>query len=150
MNQEEDFMIQLGHRLKKVRKARGYKSREDLAVKIGIHLSTYGNYERGKRIPDAVFIEKFCATLHVNHIWLFTGRGGMALPDNPMGLETKLLECIMEKVEEYMEQTKSILTSQKKAEVISILYEEALENQNWQDELGIDSKTKRFIKLLAG
>lgn len=150
MTLEGDFVIQLGHRLKEIRKARGYKNREDLAVKIGIHLSTYGNYERGKRIPDAVFLEKFCATLQVNHIWLFTGRGGMILPDNPMGLETKLLELIMEKVNEYMEQSKALLTSKKKAEVISILYEEALENQDWQQELGLDAKTKRFIKLLAG
>ena len=82
MVQEEYFVIQLGERLKKSRKSKGYKDREDLATKVGSYLSMYGNYERGKRIPDAVFLKHFCVILQVNHIWLFTGQGAKTLPDS--------------------------------------------------------------------
>lgn len=150
MPQDENFIKQLGNRLKQARKAKGYKNRDDLSAKLGVHLSTYGNYERGKRVPDAVFLKNFCESLQINYIWLFTGEETMSLRDNPTGLETALLAKIIKNVEDHIENTGSVLTEGKKAEVISILYEEALENKTWREELGIDTKTKRFIKLLAG
>jgi transcriptional regulator with XRE-family HTH domain len=150
MNQEENFIKQLGTRLKQARKEKGYKNRDELSAQLGVHLSTYGNYERGKRAPDAVFLKKFCESLQINYIWLFTGKGTISLSDNATGLETKLLAKIIHNVEHHIEFTGAALTDAKKAEVISILYEEALENKAWQEELGIDTKTKRFIKLLAG
>jgi hypothetical protein len=38
--------------------------------------------QQGKWAPDAVFLEKFCTTLQVKHIWLFTGTGTITLPEN--------------------------------------------------------------------
>ena len=150
MNQNNDFGKLLGRRLKQARKSRGYKNREDLSTEIGVHLSTYGNYERGERIPDAVFLKNFCDTLHINYMWLFTGMGTMTLPKNALAIEAQLLTKIIDTVENHIEHTGAVLTTAKKAEIISILYEEALEKQTWHEELGMDTKTKHFIKLLAG
>lgn len=149
MVQEEDFAIQLGERLTKSRKSKGFKNRKNLTANVGIHLSTYGNYEQGKRMPDAVFLKHFCVIMQVNHIWLFTGQGAKTLPDSETGLDIALLKKIVKRVEEFLEQTRSRLTPDQKAGVVSILYEELLEKPQRQPEI-IDTKTKHFIKLLAG
>ena len=141
---EGDFVVQLGNRLRKARKVKGYKNREDLAAKIGIHLSTYGNYERGERIPNAVFLDRFCNILCINHIWLLTGQGDITLPD--MDIEVKLLEEIIEVVGEHLKQSKKQVGRRQKARVISILYEDAVTKSIKSPVL--DTKTKQLLNLL--
>jgi len=139
-------MKQFGSRLEI---ARGKMSRKAVSIKMGIHANTYGNFERGDRWPDAGFVINFCKMFNINPTWLLTGQGPMHMPDNSTGLETELLEKIIAKVEEHLNDAKMILSTGKKAEIISILYEEALEKEEWREQLGIDKKTKRFIKLLS-
>ena len=144
---DKKIAIELGIRLKQARKAIGYKNRNELSGLLGIHPSTYGLYERGKRVPGAVFLKKFCDTLSVNYTWLFTGYGSMYMSGNPMGLETKLLEKIFIELDGYLKASTISLERTKKARIVSVLYEDALENQ--QEPFRLDRKTKRFIKLLA-
>ena len=141
------FGFQFGMRLKKAREQKNI-TRKAIANRVGVHTNTYGLYERGNRVPDAIMIRTICDILQVNYIWLFTGEGPMHMPDNSIGLEPELLEKIIAKVEEHIDNSKMILRAAKKAEIISILYEEALEKEEWREQLGIDRKTKRFIKLL--
>jgi transcriptional regulator with XRE-family HTH domain len=138
----------MGDQLKTVRKAKRLKQGE-LADILGIHLRTYSNYERNKQTPDAGFIHNFCTTFKINYNWLFTGQGPMQMPENPAGLETKLLEKIIFKIEEHLDKLDSIISPAKKAKIISILYEEALEKEDWQEQLGLDRKTKCFIDLVS-
>ncbi len=142
------FGLQFGMRLKKAREQKNI-TRKAIANRVGVHTNTYGLYERGNRVPDAIMIRTICDILQVNYIWLFTGEGPMHMPDNSIGLEPELLEKIIFKVEEHLKNSKMILSAAKKAEIISILYEEALEKEEWREQLGIDRKTKRFIKLLS-
>jgi len=141
------FGLQFGMRLKKAREQKNI-TRKAIANRVGVHTNTYGLYERGNRVPDAIMIRTICDILQVNYIWLFTGEGPRYMPDNSIGLEPELLEKIIFKVEEHLNNSKMILSAAKKAEIISILYEEALEKEEWREQLGIDRKTKRFIKLL--
>lgn len=120
-----------------------------VAKQVGIHTATYSKYERGKQIPDAGFVVKFCDVFSVNPTWLLTGQGPMQMPKNPSGIETDLLRKIIEKIEETLTEKKLILSPAKKAEVISILYDEAIEQADWREQLGLDKKTKRFLNLLA-
>ncbi|HFD87161.1 MAG TPA: hypothetical protein ENJ35_05755 [Gammaproteobacteria bacterium] len=64
-----------------------------------------------------------------------------------MGLETKLLEKIFIELDGYLKASTISLERTKKARIVSVLYEDALENQ--QEPFRLDRKTKRFIKLLA-
>ena len=138
----------IGLRMKKAREVAG-KTQTDLATFFKIHRNTYTNYERAKRLPDILFLLKFCDTLNLNPTWLLTGQGPMQMPDNPAGVETKLLEKLIAKVEEHLDESDYVLSPAKKAEIISILYEEAIERDDWREQLGLDRRTKRFINLIS-
>lgn len=43
----EEFYKRLGARIKQLRKEKGYRSYEDLALEAGIPRTQYGRYERG-------------------------------------------------------------------------------------------------------
>ncbi len=49
-NQEEDFYLKLGNRLKLLRKAKGYANYEQFAYTYGIARAQYGKYEKGCNI----------------------------------------------------------------------------------------------------
>lgn len=61
----------------RIKKTRGEASRKDLASALGIHVQTLGNYERGERQPDAVFLQAVCDLYGVSPAWLLTGEGEM-------------------------------------------------------------------------
>jgi len=139
----------IASRLKIARKARGVRQAE-ISEKIQVSLSTYSSYERGLKYPNSRTIIRFCRLLEINFQWLFTGRGPMFCEENSSELDTELLGKVIERVEEHLQQIQMLISPAKKAEIISILYEETLENQDWQEEIGMDKKTKKFISLLAG
>lgn len=91
--EDADFAVQLGERLKKTR---GIISREDLAARIGVHINTYGNYERGSRVPDASFLRRFCEEFNLNSNWLLTGKEPIHVSDqDPLQFDFDLLGDII-------------------------------------------------------
>ncbi len=146
----KQFGLQFGMRLKKAR-VRKNITRKVLAHKVGVHTNTYGLYERGKRVPDAIIIKMVCDILQVNYIWLFTGQGPIDMPNNSAGIETGLLENIIVKVEEHLSNSSMILSPAKKAEIISILYDDALEKMAANDSyiFVLEKSLIRFLNLLA-
>jgi len=61
----------LGARLKLIR---GHRSQRIFATELGLALTTYQNYERGERLPDAAMLARV-AHQGWNAHWLLTGLG---------------------------------------------------------------------------
>ena len=51
-------------------------SLDELAQDLGVHKNTLGNYEKGLRVPDAVFLNKLLEVFpEIDPEWLLTGQG---------------------------------------------------------------------------
>jgi transcriptional regulator with XRE-family HTH domain len=66
--------MDIGDRLKTLR---GDLSQEEFAHRIGFNKNTIGNYERGDRTPDVVFMKAVCENMNVSPEWLLWGEGTM-------------------------------------------------------------------------
>ena len=71
--------MELGSRLKTLR---GGLSQEEFSQRIGFNKNTIGNYERGERTPDVVFVKTVCEKLEVSPEWLLWGQGPMRRGEN--------------------------------------------------------------------
>jgi len=145
----DKYLGEIGERLKLARKKQNVR-REEIASRIGIHPGTYGLYERGKRSPSAETIMIFCEFLSLNYTWLFSGKGPMNLADGA-GINLGLLASVIREVELFIEQNSLSFNSAKKAEFISILYEDAFEKSAMDSSyiFTLDNKTIQFLNLLA-
>jgi transcriptional regulator with XRE-family HTH domain len=70
----ESLSENIGLRLQIARKTAGYKRAKNFADKHGIPLSTYTQYEKGKRSLTAESLMKYGNLLHINPSWLLTGK----------------------------------------------------------------------------
>ncbi len=69
-----DLDQQIGNRLRKARKLRGYKSARAFAIEQQIPESTYSQHETGKRSLSPETVLRYCECLRVEPGWLLTGR----------------------------------------------------------------------------
>lgn len=65
---------EIGKRLRKARKSRGYKSARIFAIEQQIPESTYSQHETGKRSLSPETVLRYCACLGIEPGWLLTGR----------------------------------------------------------------------------
>jgi transcriptional regulator with XRE-family HTH domain len=63
----------IGERLKRARKAAGFKTAREFAVSNAMAESTYSQYETGKRAFNAHVLARLCIALQVNADWLLFG-----------------------------------------------------------------------------
>ena len=70
-----DNRIELGNRLREVRKALGFKSQVAFAEQTGTTRSAYSKYEVGDVVPTDSFIQLICSKFDVSETWLRTGKG---------------------------------------------------------------------------
>lgn len=66
----------------RIRQIRGERSREEFALKIGIHKNTLANYEQGRRSPDSLFLVTLCRLEKVDPAWLLDGSKRVDRPYN--------------------------------------------------------------------
>lgn len=67
----------------RLKQVRGKLDQGEMSAQLGIHLTSYGRYERGERSPDLEFIEKVCRTFNVSPTWLILGEGPMHRDEPP-------------------------------------------------------------------
>jgi transcriptional regulator with XRE-family HTH domain len=72
----------IGERLRRARKAAGFKTAREFAVANAISQSTYSQYETGKRAFNAEALVRLCRALQVNADWLLFGPAGSFLPSD--------------------------------------------------------------------
>ena len=107
---------------------RGDERQPEFAVRLGVDKNTIGRYERGERQPDAEFLARLCS-LGFNGHWLITGEGPMkasaptsATPSE--GVNAGALAGAITAVEEMLRARQITLSSEKKGEMIAILYKQ--------------------------
>ena len=120
-------MRTIGERL---RDARGAESRDIFSPKCGVSRSTLANYETGISDPPHGFLVKILELRqNINPLWLFIGEGPMERPADPQpanaakSLDLSLLEDILAAVEEHLCKGQLRLAPDKKAKLITILYD---------------------------
>lgn len=99
MEPKKQELLDIANRL---RTTRGNLTQSQFVEKLSVKQSTYSKYERGARVPDFLFLKKLINNFRINPTWLLTGQGPMQMPDNPAGVETKLLEKLITKVKEHL------------------------------------------------
>jgi transcriptional regulator with XRE-family HTH domain len=134
-------------RLRPLRKA-WCLTQKEMAIRAGIAVSTYQYYERGtKNIPSEVL--SLLTTFGVSAEWLLTGKGEMFQSQKEKEFSLKvdqgLLQQVIEDVEELLAEDHLILPANKKARLLSLLYQLFDET-----EKKVSKKTvKEYIRLVA-
>lgn len=64
----------IGHRLREIRKQRGFHSARAFAREYDIPESTYSQHETGKRSLSAYNIKRYCQWLNIDANWLLLGK----------------------------------------------------------------------------
>jgi len=137
----------------RLKQVRGKLDQGEMSARFGIHLTSYGRYERGERSPDLEFIDKVCRTFNVSPTWLILGEGPMSLnevrepapvaPASP--LDHELLRHVIEGVEDGLSRRRLTLPPDKKARLIDLLYEHFHKIKELPQAQMVD----RFLKLVA-
>lgn len=115
----------------RIRMVRGGVRQPEFATRLGVDKNTIGRYERDERQPDAEFLARLCS-LGFNGHWLITGEGPMmAGPSAPAapgeGVNAGALAGAITAVEEMLRARQITLPSEKKGEMIAILYKQLTE-----------------------
>lgn len=87
----------IGQRLKKSRKALGFKSARSFARHHGIPESTYSQHETGKRSLNPTTLVSYCEQLKISPGWLISGEEKPVVDINLLAsvLETTLFSLVV-------------------------------------------------------
>jgi transcriptional regulator with XRE-family HTH domain len=137
----------IGRRMAHARKEAGI-TQANLARMLGIAISTLNKYERGHRTPDGRLLAKITETLHCDPAWLLTGEGEGTVTLRKAGRdELELLKEVITTVEDIFAREGTVLKPGKKAELVTLLYEELLDDVGKKTEL--EAKALKLIRLAA-
>lgn len=78
----------LGERIRMVRTNKGL-TQEGLADKLGVTPATINRYEKGHRVPDAIFINQLVIEMDCEVRWLLTGQGEMFERESSASLDNE-------------------------------------------------------------
>lgn len=149
-------MINVDSILNRIKTFKKYKTDADLAKRLGVEPHTVSTWRKRETIPHEKLIT-FCDTEGISLDWLLTGKGpvkrrkrvgrsiGKAHPRE--FYDPQLLREIVETVEEIFQREHLSLRPAKKAELITLLYEELQKEEAKRSELQV--RAERLIKLAS-
>lgn len=125
-------------RLRAVRQRIGVADRAEFASKLGVPVSTYATWERGKNEPPATALAAYAWVFGVSLIWLVTGEGEMfsSLQSNNVGtalLDRDVMQIAIEAVEEGL--AGRPFPADKKAKLILAGYDLILKDRTNRDNV---------------
>lgn len=135
-------------RLKQTRHSMALTQKE-AAIKAGISLPSYKDYEVGKSIPGGEAVAGLMQ-LGINANWLLTGEGTMFLADilssaeKPSPIDTEVLTHVIEVIEETLNKRNQTLGAARKAALIQLIYEYCIETGKG-DVLTVE----KYLKLVG-
>lgn len=84
----------------RIRSLRGDRRREDFCRDLGVSKETFGNYERGDRVPDSAFLALLREKLGVDLNWLCTGEPAVGPKVDDGRRPAAELEAELDRIEE--------------------------------------------------
>lgn len=147
----------LGDRIRKFRREKGFtvKVMSDI---IGISQGTLSDIENGKTVPSGDTISSIVRNTDINSGWLLTGEGPMEkdtlhVAEGQVGyggqvrMDTDLLKAILEEVERSLAEEGRALSPDKKAELVSFVYEELSEDEGKRRDMKI--RISKLVRLAS-
>ena len=140
----------LGDRLKALR---GDLKQEDFAKAIAINRDSLRAYETGRSLPNAKVLAEICTKFSTNPQWLLLGEGPIRRDDQPDAYcapqtsrdpNLAALTAAINAVERGLEETSRRMVPEKKAELITAIYELFTESADIEP-----SKIIRLIRAIA-
>jgi transcriptional regulator with XRE-family HTH domain len=112
----------------RIRLLRGDEARDTFAPKCGVSRNTLANYETGKSDPVSSFLHTILAICpSTEPKWLLTGEGpmerGANTPPANGKVDRSLLQDVIAAVEEFLDDRDLELVPDRKAELITVLYD---------------------------
>ena len=130
--------LALGYR---IREARGAISQKKASSMMGVGITTLQRWEKCTNSPSADSLMLIARTFKVDPCWLLVGEGDSGIITD--AVDTNFLSQIIEAVEVYISKEGLKLSPDKKAGLISLLYD------HFKDEGKIDQRTfARFLNLV--
>lgn len=124
---------------------------EKLSTNLGASIETIRTYRKGRGDLKGVVLKNLVEKYGFNPAWLLAGEGEMYASDEPKGLRSlgnkgaSIMKSIIEAVEERLLRLKIKLKPDKKAEVITALYDYFVETGK---EISQDT-VERYLRLAA-
>lgn len=122
-------------------------SQTELATRVGGSKIGLGGNERGVAAPNSRMLYGLLL-LGANLNWLLGGQGPMLRRDlsrPPPPVDTNVLTGVVEALEEYLDAQGLVLSAGKKAQLVSLLYEQCIADGGAVDEAAVI----RLVKLAA-
>lgn len=94
--------MELKDRIKKARKACGFKSQSKLADNLGTTRNAITEYEMGRVVPNDVFLQLMATKLNISYEWLKNGVGEMQEAPSPLSSLPGLDDSDRQIIEIYM------------------------------------------------
>ncbi|MFG1463315.1 helix-turn-helix transcriptional regulator [Xanthobacter sp. DSM 24535] len=136
-------------------------SQRALATRLGIAYRTWQDIENGKHVPSGETLLKI-AELGINPGWVLLGTGPMRSDDftgaselpsggqaAPQSLDTELLKLALELVDVWLLQNRRTLAPEKKANIVTMIYQFAAEDRARGKEPIDSHRVAQFLRLVA-
>lgn len=142
--------------LERIMTALNLRHKTELARLLSVsHAAIYSAINK-KKVPQR-WLTKLAHDYNLNPNWILTGEGPIqigegnppsSLSEDVKQFDVNLLKKVIEIVEKRLEGKEPALSLEKKAELISLLYEDVLRDESLRDQ--IDPKAQRLLKLING
>lgn len=140
--------MQVEQILARMIRAVGAKNQSELGKVLGVSQTSISEAKRKGKVPAEWFL-RLGAEKGINPNWLLTGEGPVMIPEEDLEpFDVSLLKKVIEIVEKRLKGKEPALSIEKKAELIGLLYEDALRDESLRDQ--IDPKAQRLLKLING
>lgn len=143
-------MLSIDELLEAVKEIAGVSRDSELANLLGIRQSMISMWRKRGTIPYE-FLLHFCEQRNIDMVWLLTGEGpryrGESQPSPSRQIDLELMREVIETVEEVFERGNLSLAPEKKARLITLIYEEIAEDET--KKASMEQKVVKLMKLAS-
>lgn len=133
----------------RIRELRGKTSVAEFCRDFGIHRNTLPRWESGERVPDGDTLAAICQKYNIHADWLLLGVGPKYHSDMPLSdINQAILTDAIAGLEEALEKRDSVMSPERKAEILSEIYMWLLETEQEEHHEGRRNLAK-ILKFVA-
>lgn len=143
-------MLSIDEILKAVKEIAGVSRDSEIAHLLDIRQSMISMWRKRGTIPYE-FLLHFCEQHNIDMVWLLTGEGpqyrGESLSSASRHIDLDLMSEVIETVEDVFERDNLSLPPEKKARLVTLIYEEIAEDET--KKASMEQKVVKLLKLAS-